>query len=46
MRMTHGLLPKMATQGASKNVDWEEFWRKLSINYKKNIKHNNFSKIF
>ena len=46
MRMTHGLLPKMATQGESKNVDWKEFWKKLSINHKKNIKHNNFSKNF
>ncbi len=46
MRMTHGLLPKMATQGASKNIDWKEFWKKLRINRQKNKKHNNFSRNF
>ena len=46
MRMTHGLLPRMATQGASKNIDWNEFWKKLRINCQKNIQQNNFSKNF
>ena len=41
MRMTHGLLPKMATQGASKNVDWKEFWKKFGGQVEKT-----FSKVF
>lgn len=46
MRMSHGLLPKMATQGSFENVDWGRFWKNLILNFNKKKINNNFSKNF
>ena len=32
MRMSHGLLPKMPTQGSTENVNWSKFWKGLLSN--------------
>ena len=46
MRMSHGLIPRMATQGPQKYVNWNKFWQKLLINFKKKKNLNTFSKNF
>jgi len=41
MRMTHGLIPKMKTQGNIRHVQWKEFWKKLYLNSKKTKNNEN-----
>ena len=44
--MSHGLLPKMPTQGSTENVNWSKFWKGLLSNLNNTKKVNNFTKNF